>query len=324
MTLHPFSYHQASSAEDAVRALGAPSAVPFGGGTDLVVAMKEGVMHPDAVVDLRRIPGARDIHLHDDGSARIGCAVRLAELAAHPGIAERYAALAQAVASVGTPQLRTMGTIGGNIAQRPRCWYFRGGLPCFKNGGTDCLAEKGESHHHALFTPGPCHAVHPSDPLVALTVLEAVVEVTGADGMRTTVLPALFEGAARNARAETTLVAGEFISAVLLPATAAGGRQFYEKLMQRGAWDFATVSIAAHRRADGAVRLALGGVSLAPNRVSSSVEEDVATGGLDDDSMDALAERAMHDARPLEHNGYKVWQAQALLRRAMRRLDQPR
>jgi xanthine dehydrogenase YagS FAD-binding subunit len=97
--------------------------------------------------------------------------------------------------------------------------------------------------------------------------------------------------------------------------------QFYEKLMQRGAWDFATVSLAAHRRADGAVRMALGGVSLGPCRVSSSVEEDVATGGLDEDSMDALAERAMYDAKPLEHNGYKVWQAQALLRRAMKRLD---
>ncbi|MHB8837676.1 MAG: FAD binding domain-containing protein, partial [Gemmatimonadaceae bacterium] len=167
----------------------------------------------------------------------------------------------------------------------------------------------------------PCHAVHPSDPLSTLTVLEAMVEVTGPAGVRTLSLTALFEGATHNARGETVLAGGEFISAVLLPATAAGGMQFYEKLMQRGAWDFATVSLAAHRRADGGVRIALGGVSLEPYRINSSVEEDIATGGLDDDSIDALAERAMYDARPLEHNGYKVWQAQALLRRAMRRLD---
>lgn len=319
--MHPFTYHQAESAADAVRVLASPAAAPLGGGTDLLVAMKENIARPEMLVDLRRIPGARDIALHDDGSARLGCAVRIEDLASHAGIAERYAALAQAAAAVGTPQLRTMGTLGGNLAQRPRCWYFRGGLPCFKNGATDCLAETGESHYHGLFTNGTCHAVHPSDPLVALTALEAMVEVAGAGGARALTLAALFEDSARRAEGETTLAAGEFISAVLLPASAAGGVQFYEKLMQRGAWDFATVSLAAHRGAGGTVRMAFGGLSLGPCRVNPSVEEDVTTGGLDDDSIDALAERALHDARPLEHNGYKVWQAQALLRRAMRRLD---
>jgi xanthine dehydrogenase YagS FAD-binding subunit len=319
--MHPFGYHQASDADDALRALISPAAVPLGGGTDLLVTMKEGLAHPQMLVDLRRLPGARDIALRADGSARIGCAVRIADLATHAGVADRYAALAQAAASVGTPQLRTMGTIGGNLGQRPRCWYFRRALPCYKNGGTECLAEKGENHYHALFTDGACHAVHPSDPLVALTVLEATVEITGTGVVREVSLDNLFAGATRNANGETTLAAGEFVSAVLLPATAAGGDQFYEKLMQRGAWDFATVSLAAHRRVDGAVRMAFGGVSLGPCRVSSSVEEDVATGGLDDDSIDALAERAMYDAKPLARNGYKVWQAQALLKRAMRRLD---
>jgi xanthine dehydrogenase YagS FAD-binding subunit len=311
----------AGSPADAARALAAPAAAPLGGGTDLLTLMKEDLARPETLVDLRRIPGARDIMLHDDGSARIGCAVRLADLASHAGVAERYSALAQAAAAVGTPQLRVMGTIGGNLAQRPRCWYFRGGLPCYKNGATDCLAKSGENHYHGLFTNGTCHAVHPSDPLVALTALEATVEVIGAGGVRTLTLAALFEDSARRAGGETTLAAGEFISAVLLPATAAGGEQFYEKLMQRGAWDFATVSLAAHRGADGTVRMALGGVSLGPCRVNPSVEQDVTTGALDDDSIDALAERAMYDAKPLEHNGYKVWQAQALLRRAMRRLD---
>ena len=321
--MHPFAYHPASDADDASRALSAPSAVPLGGGTDLLVTIKEELAHPDTLVDLRRIPGARDIELRDDGSARIGCAVRIADLASHEGIVARYAALAQAAVSVGTPQLRNMGTIGGNLGQRPRCWYFRRGLPCYKNGGTECLAEQGENHYHALFTDGTCHAVHPSDPLVALTVLEATVEITGAGATREASLDALFAGSSRDARGETTLSAGEFVRAVLLPASAAGGDQFYEKLMQRGAWDFATVSLAAHRRTDGGVRLAFGGVSLGPCRVNTSVEEDVATGGLDDDSIDALSERAMYDAKPLEHNGYKVWQAQALLKRAMRRLDTP-
>lgn len=322
--MQPFTYHPATGADDASRALTAPAAAALGGGTDLLVAMKEGIAHPDTLVDLRRIAGAGDIVLHDDGSARLGCAVRLADLAAHPGVVARYPALAQAAASVGTPQLRNMGTIGGNLAQRPRCWYYRSALPCFKNGGPDCLAFDGENHYHALFTPGTCHAVHPSDPLVALTALEAVVELAGPGGVRTVTLDALFDGASRRAQSEAALETGEFIAAVLLPASASGGVQFYEKLMQRGAWDFATVSLAAHRRLDGAVRLALGGVSLGPCRVNSSVEEDVATGGLDDDSIDALAERAMYDAKPLANNGYKVWQAQALLRRALRQLDPKR
>lgn len=321
--MHPVTYHQAETAADAARALSTPGAAALGGGTDLLAAMHDGLADPVQLVDLRRIPGARDIALHADGSARIGCAVRIEEVAKDSGIATRYATLAQAAAAVGTPQLRTMSTIGGSLAQRPRCWYFRSALPCFKNGGPECLAEHGESQYHALFADGTCRAVHPSDPLVALTALEAEVEITGPSGVRHASLTALFTGAARNSRGELTLTAGEFISAVHLPATASGGEQFYEKLMQRGAWDFATVSLAAHRRADGAVRMALGGLSLGPWRVPSSVEQDVSTGRLDDDSIDALAVRAMHDARPLEHNAYKVWQAQALLRRAMRRLDPP-
>ncbi len=319
--MNPFNYLPASGAADAARALSEPGSVPLGGGTDLLVTMKEDLAHPDTLVDLRRIPGAADITLHDDGSARIGCAVRIADLAAHEGVRTRYAALAEAAASVGTPQLRTMGTIGGSLGQRPRCWYFRRGQPCFKNGGTECLAEQGENHYHALFTEGPCHAVHPSDPLVALTALEARVEVTGPAATRELALDALFAGAAHHAQGETTLARGEFVSAVLLPATASGGVQFYDKLMQRGAWDFATVSIAAHRQAGGDVRFAFGGLSLGPCRVNPSVEQDVTTGELDDESIDALSERAMYDATPLAHNGYKVWQAQALLKRAMRRLD---
>jgi xanthine dehydrogenase YagS FAD-binding subunit len=319
--MHPFEYHPATDAADASRALGAPGSVPLGGGTDLLVTIKEELAHPATLVDLRRIPGARDIVLNADGSARIGCAVRIDDLATHAGVAERYASLAQAAASVGTPQLRNMGTLGGNLGQRPRCWYFRRGLKCFKNGGTECLAATGENHYHALFTDGPCHAVHPSDPLVALTALEATVEITGPNGTREATLDALFAGAPHVSHGETTLAEGDFVSAVLLPATASGGDQYYEKLMQRGAWDFATVSLAAHRRTDGQVRMAFGGLALGPCRVAPSVEEDVTTGGLDDDSIDALAERAMYDARPLEHNGYKVWQAQALLKRALRRMD---
>ena len=313
-----FHYLRPASLDEATAALVAQDAAPLGGGTDLLVTIRERIAAPSELVDLRRIPGARDITVRADGSVRIGATARLAEIAAHPVIAEQFAALAQAATSVGTPQLRNMGTIGGNLGQRIRCWYFRRNLPCWKHGGAECLAWKGENQYHAIFGRGPCHAVHPSDPAVALTALDATVEIAGAHGAsRTISMSQLYAGAHENREQETTLAHGEVIAAVELPAASAGGTQYYEKLMQRGAWDFALVSLAAHKRTDGNVRLVLGGVAAGPYEVNSSIAEDVASGGLDGDSIDALAERAMYDAEPLSNNGYKVWQAQALLRRAM-------
>jgi xanthine dehydrogenase YagS FAD-binding subunit len=211
-----------------------------------------------------------------------------------------------------------MGTIGGNLGQRPRGWYFRRGVPCLKNGGTGCAAVDGENQYHAILSSGPCHAVHPSDPAVALMALEATVEVVGAGGAKRSVpIGEFFDGAASNPHGETVLAHGEMIEAIELPARSAGGTQHYEKLMQRGAWDFALVSLAGIKRGDGEVRLVLGGVAPAPYRVNPSVEEDVASGALDDESADALAERALYDAAPLSKNGYKSAQAAALLRRSM-------
>lgn len=317
-----FRYHRPASYADALTALGAPDAVALGGGTDLLVTMKEGLAEPAHLVDVRHLRGARVISANKDGSTRIGGAVRIAELAASEVILERFAALAAACRAVGTPALRNMGTIGGNLCQRPRCWYFRRGVPCLKNGGGGCAAVSGENQYHAILGGGPCHAVHPSDPAVALTALEATVEIIGAGEARRSVpIEAFFANAASNPRGETVLAPGEMIEAIVLPAHSAGGAQRYEKLMQRGAWDFALVSLAGIKRADGEVRLVLGGVSPAPHRVNQSVEEDVASGALDDESADALAERALYDASPLSNNGYKIKQAAALLRRAMLELS---
>lgn len=320
-----FRYLAPATLDDATAALAATGAAPLGGGTDLLVTIKERIAHPSELVDLRWIPGARDITVRDDGSVRIGAAARIADIAAHPAIVANFAALAQAAASVGTPALRNMGTIGGNLGQRIRCWYFRRDLPCWKHGGGECLAWKGENQYHAIFGDGPCHAVHPSDPAVALTALEATLEIAGAMGAtRTIPIAALYEGAANNRDGETTLAPGEMIAAIELPAASTGGTQYYEKVMQRGAWDFALTSLAAVKRTDGNVRLVLGGVAAAPYLVNESIGEDVASGGLDADSIDALAERALYDAEPLSHNGYKVWQAAALLRRAMQALGATR
>src|SRR3954471_3767262 len=210
-----------------------------------------------------------------------------------------------------------MGTIGGNLCQRPRCWYLRRGVACLKNGGTDCPARDGENQYHAILEGGPCYIVHPSDPAVALTALDAQVEITGAGAPRTIPISRFYVTPRERLDHETVLTRGEFVSAVILPAAAAGGKQCYMKLMQRGAWDFALVSAAAVRRTDGSVRIVLGGVAPRPWRAPESLEEDVSAGNLDADAVATIAERALYDATPLSKNGYKVRQAETLIRRSI-------
>jgi xanthine dehydrogenase YagS FAD-binding subunit len=320
--VRPFSYHPASSLGDAAAELANPHAVAMGGGTDLLVAIDEGITSPDRVVDLRTIPGGRGVLLHPDGSVRIGGATRLHDIARDGTIAARWPALAQACEAVGTAALRHMGTLGGNLCQRPRCWYFRRNIACHKNCGPDCPAVGGENQYLAIVDGGPCFAVHPSDPAVALTALDATVEIARHDApTRTTPIAEFYVLPSERVDRETVLEPGEFVTAVIVPAASAGGAQMYRKLMQREAWDFALVSLAATKRPTGDVRLVLGGVAPRPWRVNTSVEEDVASGGLDEESIAALAERALLDAAPLSKNGFKVDLAASLLRDAMRELS---
>lgn len=312
-----FAYERPTSLESVLEALAASGSVAIGGGTDLLVLVEEGLAKPQRVVDVRAYAGAGDIELRADGSARIGGAARIADVAAHQGLRAHFPVLAEACGSVGTPALRNMGTLGGNLAQRQRCWYFRRGVACFKNGGDACAAVAGENQYHGIVAEGPCRAVHPSDPAVALLALGARVAIASKSGSRTIALEELYAGAEADRERDVMIASDELITAIELDAAAADGAQHWEKLMQRGAWDFALVACAAARRADGSVRMALGGVGLGPWRVPSSIEEDVSSGGLDPESIDALAERALYDVEPLAKNAYKVEMARALLRRAV-------
>lgn len=315
-----FAYHRPTSERDALERLGVSGVAPLSGGTDLLVAIEERLTHPETLVDLRSLTAWRGIALDDDGSLRIGAATRVHEVATHPVVREQWPSLAEAAASVGTAALRHMGTIGGNLCQRPRCWYYRRAIPCLRNGGSDCPARDGENQYLAVLDGGPCWIVHPSDPAVALTALDASIEIASITGTRVVPIGDFYTLPSERLDQETVLAPGEVVAAVLLPAGSARGQQRYRKLMQRAAWDFALVSLAWARRTDGEVRLVLGGVAPRPWRVGSSVEEDVSVGGLDDDAIDALAERALYDAEPLSQNGYKVRLAASLLRDAMRDL----
>jgi xanthine dehydrogenase YagS FAD-binding subunit len=314
------NYSRPSSGAEAAKELAAAGAVPMGGGTDLLVSLDEGFIAARSVVDLRTIRGSDEIAQLPDGSIRVGGAARIHDLASHVLIRDRYRALAEACGVVGTPALREMGTLGGNLCQRPRCWYLRRGVSCFKSGGDSCPAKDGENQYHAILEGGPCYIVHPSDPAVALTALEAFVEITGAGEPRLLPIDDFYVTPKERLDHETVLQAGEFVSAVILPAASSGGVQRYTKLMQRGAWDFALVSAAAVKRPDGGVRIVLGGVAPRPWRVPESLEEDVSAGALDPDAIAIIAERALYDAEPLGGNAYKVKLAETLIRRSIAEL----
>ena len=317
---HEFAYRVAKSASEAATLLSEAGTAPLGGGTDLLVAIEDEIERPRTLVDLREIAGWRGITPAPDGGARIGAATRIAEIADSAEIRSRFPALAEACAVVAIPTLRAMGTLGGNLCQRPRCWYLRSAIPCLKNGGSSCPAVDGENQYLAILDGGPCHIVHPSDPAVALTALDATVEITARDGARTIPISAFYTLPRDRMDHETILTPGEIVSAVNIPASSAGGVQHYHKLMQREAWDFAIASIACCKRADGDVRMVLGGVAPRPWRVPLSIEEDVASGGLDADIVATLAERALYDAKPLSKNSYKIALAASLLRQAMTEL----
>jgi xanthine dehydrogenase YagS FAD-binding subunit len=168
-----------------------------------------------------------------------------------------------------------------------------------------------------IFGGGPCYATHASDPAVALTALDATIRIAGSSGERTVPIADFFVLPDPDPKRETILGAGEFVSAIELPAASSGGRQKYTKILQRGAWDFALASLAVVRRTDNGVRMVLGGVAPIPWRVNPSVEEDVASAPLAEDDIDVLAERALYDAKSLSKNAYKISLARALLREAI-------
>lgn len=318
--MSPYTYHRETELADALARLATPGHMAIGGGTDFIVTIDEGLAHPDAVVDVRALHESLGIALDATGDMRIGGAERLADVASDALVRERYPLLASACEQVGTPAIRSMATLAGNLAQRPRCWYFRRGVSCHKSGGSTCPAHDGENQYHAILEGGPCWMVHPSDPAVALVALDAMIDIAGPGGRRSVSADDFFVLPSERMDRETVLRDGELVVTIRLPAAAAGGLQRYTKLMQREAWDFALVSLAAARRLDGDVRLVLGGVAPRPYRVYSSVEEEAMSGGLDEETIAGLADRALLDAEPLAKNDYKVALAASLLRDAIREI----
>ncbi len=320
--MNPFRFVDAGSTEHAVTLLEAdPSgARPLAGGTDLMGEIKEGVVEPATLVSLGSLPGMSSVKHTADGLA-IGAMTTLAALEADEAIARDYPALAQAVASVATPQIRNVGTLGGNLCQRPRCWYYRSPLfDCRKKGGAICFAVNGSSKYHAILGGVDCYIVHPSDVAPVLIALDAEATLAGPGGTRTLPLEDFFAGPERNIEAETVLEAGELLTRVFVPSPAPGLRSVYLKARERRAQDFALASVAVSLRVTGGVvadaSLVLGGVAPTPWRATEA--EDALRGApVADVDTDAIGQLAVHDARPLRDNHFKVRLAASLVRRAV-------
>ncbi|MGC8785677.1 MAG: FAD binding domain-containing protein [Armatimonadota bacterium] len=315
-----FVYHQPKTVADAVRLLSQRGTMAIAGGQDILGAMKDGLFEPEHLVNLKSLPGLGDIKEMSTG-LQIGALVTLSDIAGHPVIRRDYTALAEAAESVATPQIRNVGTLGGNLCQRPRCWYFRDPhVHCLKKGGDQCYAVRGDNRYHAIISPGPCYIVHPSDCAPALMALGAKVTIAGAKGTRTVALRDFFQMPDKNLKGENVLQPGEVVTQITVPKPQAGTRSTYLKIREKDSFDWALVSVAVVLQMQGevcrAASVVLGGV--APVPYESQAAAKVLVGKpVTVQTATAAGKAAVEQATPLEHNAYKVPLAEAVVKRAV-------
>jgi xanthine dehydrogenase YagS FAD-binding subunit len=305
-----FSYVRVDSLQDAVESLVSGDHRVLAGGTDLLGCLRDRVFSAETIVSISRLDTLRGISETLEGGIRIGALSTVAEVAESRLIRQRFPGLSEAAQVIGTPQLRQQGTVGGNMCQKTRCWYYRGEFQCLRKGGDLCYAFGGENQYHAIFgTDGTCCMVHPSDMAPVLVALEAAVRVIGPQGTRLAPLAKFHVSPSENVEKETVLEPGEIVTEIVIPKPMKGTRTSYRKVSIRKAWDFALAGVAlAIAFTDDVVvraRVVLSGAAPVPWR-SIEVEEAVTGKRLDADTISRAAEAGVKNARPLEHNGYKI------------------
>ncbi len=319
--MKPFALIHARSLPDAARESARPDTELKAGGVDLLDRMKEGLDSPARVVSLSRI--AEHDRIEPGPPARIGALATLAKLAADEGLRRDYPALSEAAAGAATPQIRNMATLGGNLCQRPRCWYYRlEEFDCLKKGGSECFAREGENRFHAIFDSELlCCCVHPSATGAALLAYGATLQIVSPRGSHALAIEDFFQRPTENATVENTLRPGEIIEAVTLPALPVGSRSVYRKLKEKESFDWPIVETCVRLTiADGRIRdprLVLGSVAPTPVRLPKA--EAMLTGAAPSPELARrAAEAAVQGARPLSQNAYKVRLARVELERALR------
>ena len=317
----------ARSLADAVAAASAAAArgqvfAFSGGGTDLIQQIKDGTNQADVLINLRTVREARAVVMSPTETL-IGGLITLSELAEHAALTGPWAVLREAAASVGTPQIRHAATLAGNITQRPWCWYYRNGFPCFKAGGSHCFSEHGEHQQHAIFGGGPSFSVHPSDLAPALVALGATFEILRPDGPRHLTAAELFVLPSQNPARENTLGATDLLTGVRIPTPAVETVSTYLKITDRAAWTHAEVSVAVVLQVEGAriqtASVVLGGVAPMPWRLPE-VEQWLHGQALSATVAGQAGALAIAHAQPLAKNGHKVPMTSAAVERALLRL----
>ncbi len=308
--MHNFSYVRAKTPQEASHALaeGNGNVKLLAGGTDLIPLAKEGIISPGGLVDISDWREGRGI-TEQEGALVIGALTPLSAIASDERVSRKYAALAEACSMAATPQLRNMGTIGGNLLQQTRCWYFRGPFDCWLKGGDKCYARTGENEYHSIFATddSPCVSVHPSDPAAALVAFGARVAYTTPQGEYEVALADLYALPEASRRSFVALPADAVITAVSLPDVSPETRSVYVKAMARASWGFALAGVAIVLVGNPITdaRVALSGVAPIPVR-AGNVEAAIRGHALSKLDGNALADTLVEDAKPLSHNGYKV------------------
>lgn len=319
--MQPFSHIDGQSVAEIIPLLDEMSR-PVAGGTDLLPLMKDGIVTPQRLVNLKRVDELRYIQ-SDASGLSIGALTTLDELNNHAVVQQQYTALAQAAGEAASPQLRNMATLGGNLLQQARCWYYRGDFQCWLKGGDMCHARDGRNEYHAVFDQSPCVAVYPSDPPAALLALDARIHIVGSRGARTVAISDFVQPPTAERKMFHTLAPDELIVAVQIPA--ASRRSVYLKAMDRAVWAYALVSVAVVAEVAAGflqnVRIVLGGVANVPLRVPAA-EAVIEGQAFSSDLAQRAGAAAIAAVQPLTHNRYKVPLIRNLVAQALRDLSE--
>ena len=319
-----FELYQPASVDDAIKLLQkyTGDALVLAGGLDSMDWLKDRLRRPRVVVDLSNIKELHGVR-EANGGIEIGAMTPLTEVVRHPIVREKYSILMQAAELVASPQIRNQGTIGGNVSQDTRCWYYRGGWTCYRAGGNVCYADTPTAinREHAIFDADRCVAVSPSDTAPALVALEAQMVVRSTRGERVINAADYFVGPGIDIQRMTVLQPGDILTAIRIPGTFAGAQFYFEKVRDRQVWDFPLVNVASALKMSGntisEARIVVGAVAATPKRLAN-VEAAIKGKSRDEATADMAGKMAVEGATLLRYNAYKVPLMRNLVKRAIR------
>lgn len=316
-----FKYIQPQSLKSASTQLKNSASMAYAGGTDILGLIKDDIINPKTLVNLKLINGLSGIKQVRGKGFYLGATTKISELADNNLIQKELTVLAEAAMQVASPQLRNIGTIAGNLCQRPRCWYFRGDYHCIRKGGDSCFAYDGENKYHCIIGGDSCFIVHPSDIAVALRALDATISIYSDGKSKTVSIHDFFVLPEIDDSRENILQPGEIISKIFIPELPPNTISTYYKHRERRSWDFAVVSIAAvisksnqHIKSG---KLAFGGVAPIP-WVEEKLNRDMSNFDVNEETLQRLSQLSFSDADPLAKNGYKLTLVRNLIRKVLR------